>query len=129
MSFAQRAVPLEPEASGLRSLLMRGASAMLGRAKQGREGREHTIRLMIGAACLYPAIMIAAQAIVLLVARLPLDLMLTSEYLSWAVPLMIAFPPLIFISARISWDLSEERYRLAMARIGEPTTPASDERI
>ncbi|MDQ6830297.1 MAG: hypothetical protein M3081_15680 [Gemmatimonadota bacterium] len=129
MSTAQRAAPLEPEVSGLRALLMRGTFNMLGWGNQRQEGREHTIRLMIIGACLFPAIMITAQVVVLLVTRLPLGLMLTSEYLVWAVPVMIAFPPLIYFSARVSWDLSEERYRLERAKLGEPPTPANSQRV
>ena len=129
MSFAQPAVPAESELSLFEALLLKGGFDVREWGTRRRLGRSRTIRSLVLFACLYPLIMIGAQVVVLLVTRLPLSLLVTTEYLTWALPLMIAFPPLMYFGAKFSWDMSEERYRLEKRKLGERPTPLFNDKL
>jgi hypothetical protein len=127
MSYAQSAV-VESE-SWLRALLLRGGFDLDEWREQRRAGRYRSARRLVVAACLYPLIMTAIQAVVLLAANLPLSLMTTRAYVAWAVPVMIAFPLIVWWIARLAWDVREEQYRREKSRRGQMPTPLINERV
>lgn len=127
MSYAQPAV-VESHSFWSRALGVRAFSLEEWRA-QRHIGRNRMVRRLALAALLYPPIMMATQALVLVAAGLAPGVILTAAYLAWAVPIMLAFPPAVYLIARAVWDANEARYRRERAKLGRRPTPLMNETV